>query len=137
MDPPSYLYKGDFNQVFTSLYEVRNKWKHLGSALDVDIIEIEDIETKHRSDSKKCLHHLIIYCLESKELTWPKICTALEKKVVDCSNLAGRLREKFTEKSAKKSFYKRRTYGNSKGESQSESTDEESSDEPGKSVVQC
>ena len=82
----------EFKEVYTRLYDVQDRWFDLGLFLDRPMKELNDIQYS-KGFHVDHLRDMLYKAVQEGDLTWMKICLALENPVIDKRELANSIRE--------------------------------------------
>ncbi len=83
----------DVNNVYPALIDAANHWYDLGLALGTSVRKLDDIESNSK-DNKTRLRKMLTHWLQSPR-TWTDICIGLRSKIVEMTNLAKIIEEKY------------------------------------------
>ena len=86
----------DLDKVYKELYEVKVQWKTIGLELGLTITKLNCIESdRHYKAEPSCLDMLSEWLSNGTHRSWSALADALESPIVNHSNTAAAIREKY------------------------------------------
>ncbi len=84
----------DLHLIATELLPAKNKWRAIGTALE---LKAHDIEGINGTDSQQALTKMLSTVLERTPLTWEQLIDVLREPLVSQDGLANELAKKYGE----------------------------------------